>query len=208
MASLEFEQAVYQTHGLGLIAGIDEAGRGAIAGPVFAAAVILALDKPQQIESLKSVNDSKQVSPANREALYETILANALAIGVGCSSAEEIDEVGIIAANFRAMQRALAQLSPMPEFLLIDGPLKLRGVAIPQQPIVRGDSKSLSIAAASILAKVSRDRFMVAQDKQYPGYHFAAHKGYCTPGHRAALEQLGPCVIHRHSFAPIRNTLL
>jgi ribonuclease HII len=208
MPSLELERAIQEELGLTLIAGIDEAGRGAIAGPVVAAAVILPLNQPRIIEQLEEVNDSKQISPKRREVLFDLIMANALTYGVACSSASEIDECGILPANAMAMQAAVAKLAPAPEFLLLDGRMRLKNLTLPQKSIIRGDGLSLSIAAASILAKVSRDRHMVSLDGTYPKYEFARHKGYCTRAHVAALGAFGPCQIHRYSFAPIRQTLI
>ncbi len=204
----ELELALREETGLSAIAGLDEAGRGAIAGPVVAAAVILPLDDARRLAHLAGVADSKLLSPERREELYEAILAHALAYGVAATPAPDIDEMGILPANMQAMRGALARLQLPAEFLLVDGPLRLRQVAIPQKPVVRGDSSSLSIAAASILAKVTRDRIMVALHERYPYYGFARHKGYCTRQHVAALEEYGPCPEHRHSFAPICQRLL
>ena len=207
MATLNLETAVSQQHHVSYIAGIDEAGRGALAGPVVAAAVILPLNQEIQ-EKLQGVNDSKKLSAKVREALFLRITQYALSYGIGQQPASVIDEIGIIPANKLAMQTAVAQLDPAPEFLLIDGRIRLTQLNTLQQAIVRGDSKSLSIAAASILAKITRDRLMITYDAQYPAYGFARHKGYGTEFHRAALAQHGPCPIHRHSFAPIRQPLL
>ena len=207
MASLLLETAVYQEHNIAHIAGIDEAGRGALAGPVVAAAVIL--PRNNHIETLlNDVNDSKQLSAKKRETLFELIIEHALAYGIGQQPAAVIDEIGIMLANKLAMQTAVSQLTPAPDFLLIDGRLRLPQLNIRQQAIVRGDSQSLSIAAASILAKVTRDRLMIALNHQFPHYGFAQHKGYGTQQHRDAISHYGPCHQHRHSFAPIRQTLL
>ncbi len=207
MANLALETAVSQRHHFTYIAGIDEAGRGALAGPVVAAAVILPLN--ETIETLLyGVNDSKQLTAKKREALFDIICQHALAYGIGQQPAAVIDEIGILSANKLAMQAAVSQLSPTPQFLLIDGRIRLPQLNIPQQAIVRGDSASLSIAAASILAKVTRDRLMMQLDGQYPRYGFARHKGYGTEFHRAAIAQYGPCPQHRHSFAPIRQPLI
>ena len=209
MPDLELEHAVRNATGLSLIAGLDEAGRGALAGPVVAAAVILPLDAPDTLQKLEHVDDSKRLSFRQRERLYDLIVAHALCWGVGSAPAEVIDRLGIVPANARAMELALAQLSPGGEFLLIDGRMRLRNVPLPQQSVIRGDSRSMSIASASILAKVSRDRQMFALDERYPQYGFARHKGYCTPQHVAAIERHGPRpAIHRYSFAPIRTPLL
>jgi ribonuclease HII len=206
--TLELEYRVFQQTGLKLIAGLDEAGRGAIAGPVVAAAVILPLDQSDLLAALVGVNDSKQLSARQREELYELVRERALAYGVGRSSAADIDQMGILPANAQAMQRALAQLQPAATFLLLDGRMRLRNIPLPQEAIVRGDSRSLSIAAASILAKVERDREMVGWHDQYPAYGFDRHKGYCTRQHEAAVARCGPCPIHRRTFAPIRQPML
>lgn len=208
MPTLELEQAIIAKTGLRYVAGLDEAGRGAVAGPVVAAAVILPLDDAARLKELGAVNDSKQLTAQQRDTLFDLICTHALAFGIGSTPADVIDEIGIIPANARAMQAALAQLAPAGEYLLIDGRMKLKNLSLPQQSVIRGDSLSLSIAAASILAKVTRDRQMIDIDPTYPHYGFARHKGYCTPQHVAALETHGPCSIHRHSFAPIRPTLL
>ena len=207
MANLALETAVSQQHHFTHIAGIDEAGRGALAGPVVAAAVILPLN--DQIETLlHGVNDSKQLSAKKRETLFDLIIQHALAYGIGQQPAAVIDQIGILPANRLAMKTAVSQLSPAPQFLLIDGRIRLPQVNIPQKSIIRGDSQSLSIAAASILAKVTRDRFMCELDSQFPHYGFTQHKGYGTEQHRMAIAQHGPCPQHRHSFAPIRQPLL
>ena len=207
MANLLLETAVSQQQNFSLIAGIDEAGRGALAGPVVAAAVILPLN--DQIETLlHGVNDSKQLTAKRRETLFEFVIQHALAYGIGQQPASVIDEIGILPANRLAMGTAVTQLSPTPQFLLIDGRIRLPQLNIPQKSIVRGDSQSLSIAAASILAKVTRDRLMIELDKQFPRYGFAQHKGYGTQQHRDAIAQHGPCPQHRHSFAPIRQPLI
>lgn len=208
MPDIRLEQAAQTTYGVALVAGLDEAGRGAIAGPVVAAAVILPLNRPEILAHLALVNDSKQLSPTKREALFSLIMDHADTAGIGSSSAAEIDQQGIVAANRQAMRRAIEQLDSAPHFLLLDGRVRLPAVNLPQQAIIRGDQLSLSIAAASILAKVSRDRAMIALDEQYPVYGFRFHKGYCTRAHEAALHLHGPCPIHRHTFAPIRRPLL
>jgi ribonuclease HII len=208
MPTLELELAARTATGLHYIVGLDEAGRGAIAGPVVAAAVMLPLDDADRLALLAAVTDSKQLTAQRREELYQQIVAHAVAYGIGSTPAAAIDEMGILPANMRAMRAALAQLEPAADYLLVDGPLPLRNVTLPQQAVVRGDSHCLSIAAASILAKVTRDRYMVALDSRYPQYGFARHKGYCTAEHVAAVTTHGPCAEHRHSFAPIRQPLL
>lgn len=208
MASLIFESEIFKNSGYSIIAGLDEAGRGSLAGPVVAAAVIFPTPSPALLKMLCDVNDSKQLSAKKREQQYEIIIDTALSFGIGQRSAQYVDAYGIISATKQAMLDAIQNLNPLPEYLLIDGRIRLTRSTLPQQSIIRGDSKSLSIAAASILAKVSRDRMMVALDAEYPGYGFAQNKGYGTVSHRIAIERLGPTAEHRHTFAPIRATLL
>lgn len=184
------------------VAGLDEAGRGAWAGPVVAAAVILPPHVPDLLQHLSSVRDSKMLSPAQRQALLDVIRCHALATGVGAVPPSEIDRMGIVPATRAAMARALQHLGRPADYLLIDH-LPLPHVDLPQTSLPKGDATVLSIACASIVAKVTRDRTMVELEAQYPGYGFAQHKGYGTAQHRAALESLGPCPIHRLSFAPL-----
>ncbi len=189
------------------IAGLDEAGRGAWAGPVVAAAVILSLRR-QAVEAtlpqeLKGIRDSKLLSPHRREELFHVIQEKARAVGVGVVGPEEIDAQGIVPATRQAMRLALAKLEVVPHYLLIDY-LPLPEVKVPQQAMAHGDRLCLSIAAASIIAKVHRDRLMVELDAQFSGYGFAQHKGYGTPAHRRALDLLGPSPVHRLSWAPCR----
>lgn len=181
--------------GLTLIAGMDEVGRGPLAGPVAAAAVIL----PLTDGLIDGVDDSKKVSPKKREKLYEEIVGRAVAWSVGLVDEKTIDEINILNATKLAMRRALEGLSVAPEHVLIDA-VRLEGLAVPQTPIVKGDALSYSIAAASIVAKVTRDRLMCRYDEIYPRYGFASNKGYGSAAHIAALRELGPCPIHRRSF--------
>lgn len=206
MADLTFETAVSPQ--FTRIVGIDEAGRGALAGPVVAAAVLLPLHNKQAMGQLTAVNDSKQLSPKKRDIFYDLIIEHALAFGVGFESAAVVDEIGIIQATKRAMKTAVSQINPSPDYLLIDGRIRLSFLNIAQQSIIRGDGKSLSIAAASIIAKVTRDRVMVEMGALYPVYGFAQHKGYGTQMHRDAIAAQGACLIHRQTFAPIRQPLL
>ena len=178
----------------GRIAGIDEVGRGPLAGPVVACAVILPTDHP-----ILYLNDSKKLSPKKREELYEVILREAVAVSCGMESPQMIDEINILQATYSAMRKAIEALNPPAEFLLNDA-VTIPHVAIPQCPIVHGDAKSVSIAAASIVAKVTRDRLMEDYDRIYPEYGFAAHKGYGTAAHIEALKKYGPCPIHRRTF--------
>jgi ribonuclease HII len=200
-AGLEWETALWAA-GFGAIAGLDEVGRGAWAGPVYAAAVILPSGADRLAPLLGRVDDSKRLTPATRERLLDEIRAHALAAAVGSVPADQVDRLGIVAATRQAMCQALALLAPPPDFLLLDF-LTLPELALPQRGIPHGDARSLSIAAASIVAKVTRDRWMAAQDALYPGYGFANHRGYGTAAHLNALRQLGPCPLHRRSFAPV-----
>jgi len=187
------------------VAGLDEVGRGAWAGPVMAAAVILPPDAAVA-SRLTGLNDSKQLTPAQREHLFPLIQEVALALAVGQVPASEIDRLGIVAATRLAMVEALTHLPIAPDFLLVDA-LTLPAVALPQKGIIRGDGRCLSIAAASVVAKVTRDRWMDELDRRCPGYDFGRHKGYGTPGHQAALARLGVSVWHRCSYAPVRRMM-
>ncbi len=200
------EEMTLYAEGYRHIAGLDEAGRGSWAGPVVAGAVVLPLVRPDLSRELEGVRDSKQLSPRQRERLYGIINSAALAVGVGIVPPEQIDERGIVPATRRAMGLAIAQLNQSPDFLLIDY-LNLPALSIPQKGITHGDALTLSIAAASIVAKVSRDRLMVEWDARYPGYGFARHKGYGTRQHRESLARLGLSSIHRLSYAPMRLML-
>lgn len=204
--TLKLEKEMQQ-RGCRLVAGIDEAGRGAWAGPVVAAAVILPLKAGRWRSALRGVNDSKQLTVLQRERYFDAIRSVAVAIGVGGAGAGEVDAVGLIAATKAAMQRAIAMLNPQPDGLLIDAVDLSSVMAVPQRALYFGDSISLSIAAASIVAKVSRDRAMASLETRYPGYGFGRHKGYGTAAHRAALLQRGVCEAHRKSYAPIRDLL-
>ncbi len=176
------------------IGGIDEVGRGPLAGPVVAACVILPKDC-----NLLYINDSKQLTEKKREELYDRILEEAVAVGIGSVSHEVIDEINILQATFAAMREAIGKLSVTPDQLLVDA-VHIPGITIPQRGIIKGDAHSISIAAASIVAKVTRDRYMVEMDAKYPGYGFAGNKGYGSAEHIAALREKGPCEIHRRSF--------
>ena len=200
-AGLSFEIELWRA-GYKHVAGADEVGRGAWAGPVVAAAVILPADAHSLEPLLGAVDDSKKLTPRTRERLFDVIHAHAEAIGVGSASAEEIDSVGIAQANRRALARAIGQLSVQPDFVLLDF-FTLPQLQLSQRGVPHGDALSLTIAAASIIAKVTRDRWMAVQDDSHPGYGFARHKGYGTAMHRTALASLGPCALHRHSFAPV-----
>lgn len=196
----EFEQEARRC-GYRRIAGVDEAGRGPLAGPVVAAAVIL----PVRCR-LIGVDDSKQLSVSERDRLYAAIMDRAVGVGVGSSTAEEIDRINILEATKLAMRRALGELAPAPDYVLIDA-VSLTGVLLPVRPIIKGDALSLSIAAASIVAKVTRDRLMAQFHEIYPQYNFLSHKGYGTEEHLARLAEYGPSPIHRRTFAPVSAVL-
>lgn len=196
--TLAFEQQA-RLRGYRLIAGIDEAGRGALAGPVVAAAVIL----PDGLR-IDGVDDSKKLSPETRERLFDVIMEQAFSVGIGMGGADLIDEINILQATRHAMLEAVSSLTPQPDFLLIDGITPI-ATPIPQKTVKKGDSLSLSIAAASIIAKVSRDRLMRGLDADYPGYGFATHKGYGSATHLEAIRQLGPSGVHRMTFGGVRE---
>ena len=197
--SLRHERELRKT-GFELIAGIDEAGRGPLAGPVVAAAVILPPDFRH-----KALTDSKKLSHSAREEIYGELTANAkITWAVSVVGAEEIDRLNILRATHLAMRQAVAALSVQPQHVLIDG-LPVKPFPLPQTALVGGDGLSFSIAAASVIAKVTRDRLMVKMDAAYPGYNFSRHKGYGTAAHRDSLRRHGPCPIHRKSFLPVRE---
>ncbi len=199
---LQEERALVR-RGYRLIAGLDEAGRGSWAGPVVAAAVVLPLERRDLPAQLLGVRDSKLLTPRRREEVLEKVIQVALGIGVGVVPPQFIDEKGIVAATRLAMRRALDALPMRPDYLLVDY-LSLPDESWPYKSIVRGDNLSLSIASASIVAKVERDRMMIELEAEYPGYGFARHKGYGTPQHREALERLGLTPLHRLSFRPMK----
>ena len=194
---LAYEKELY-TQGIQLIAGVDEVGRGPLAGPVVAAAVIL----PKACK-IPGLNDSKKIPKSKHKEIYEAVLQNAIAIGIGIKDNHVIDQVNIYEATKLAMMEAIGQLEPQPQHLLIDA-MKL-DLPISQTSIIKGDANSLSIAAASIVAKVTRDQMMEEFDKEYPGYDFAKNAGYGTANHLAGLDQLGVTPIHRRSFEPIKS---
>ena len=201
MPTCEHESAL-RAEGLRWVAGVDEAGRGPLAGPVVAGAVIL----PDDVV-IAGLTDSKKLDSAERDRLYEVVRESATAVGVGVCEATEIDELNILRATFTAMRRALDSLGRPVDAVLVDGNQRIPGLACRQETLVKGDSRSMAIAAASIIAKVTRDREMVRLDALYPGYGLAGHKGYPSPAHLAALRELGPCPVHRRSYAPVRALL-
>lgn len=194
---LAYEKELY-AQGIDLIAGVDEVGRGPLAGPVVAAAVIL----PKACK-IPGLNDSKKIPKSKHKEIYEAVLQNAIAIGIGIKDNHVIDQVNIYEATKLAMMEAIGQLEPQPQHLLIDA-MKL-DLPIPQTSIIKGDANSLSIAAASIVAKVTRDQMMEEFDREYPGYDFAQNAGYGTAKHLAGLDQLGVTPIHRRSFEPVKS---
>lgn len=206
MPDLTHERLLYR-RGLRVIAGVDEAGRGPLAGPVVAAAVTLPPRMSGKEAWLEKLDDSKRLSARRREAAFELIRENALAVSVVDESPEEIDRIGIGRAVIRAMLRAVDGLAVTPQHLLLDY-VPIRECPYPYETLVKGDSRSYSIAAASIVAKVTRDRMMEQAEILYPGYGFAHNKGYGTALHRAQLASLGPCPLHRRSFAPLRQAML
>ena len=196
--NLKYEKSAY-SKGCQYVAGIDEAGRGPLAGPVMAAAVILPVGL-----SINGVDDSKKLTPGKREKLFDIIMSQALSVGVGIITATDIDRINILQATRKAMLAAVHQLYPVPDYLLIDGISTIDSVTT-QKTIKKGDSLSLSIAAASIIAKVTRGRLMIELDTKYPGYGFAGHKGYGSAAHMDAIRRLGPSPIHRLTFAGVRE---
>lgn len=199
---LRHERALW-ANGVLWVAGVDEAGRGALAGPVAAAAVVLP-QIPGFIQEYTGVRDSKMMTPAQREAWVQVIRDTAVTCGVGLASAQEIDMLGIVPATQLAVARAVDTLAVCPDCLLVDY-LKLPNIPIPQISLVKGDMRSLSIAAASVLAKTTRDALLVNLDEVYPGYGLDLHKGYGTASHLDAIRRLGPSPLHRMSFAPLRS---
>ena len=199
---LQFEREAFAA-GIRRVAGLDEAGRGPLAGPVVAACVMLPAGIAEDVGPLDGLTDSKQLTRARREH-FDRILRGlpGVGIGIGRASVAEIDRWNILRATHRAMARAIRALDALPDLVLVDG-LPVPGLPCPSRAIVRGDALSLSIAAASVIAKVARDRTMAVLDRRHPGYGFAVHKGYGTAAHLAALRRLGPCPVHRHSFRPV-----
>jgi ribonuclease HII len=202
---IQYETELWHS-GLKYIAGIDEAGRGAWAGPVTAGAVILSSDDPDLSSRLQGVRDSKQMSAVQRGKWEKTIRQVALGVSTGWADYDEIDALGILPATRLAMQRAIAGLNCQIDHLLIDAVI-LRDVEIPQTSLIKGDARSLSIAAASIIAKTARDHFMELLEEKTPGYGFARHKGYGTAYHQEALSKVGVSPVHRKSYAPIKKLL-
>ncbi|MDI6801987.1 MAG: ribonuclease HII [Thermodesulfovibrionales bacterium] len=197
----DYDESIRRS-GFRIIAGMDEAGRGPLAGPVVAAAVIL----PEGMR-IEGIRDSKKIPEKEREELFYEILRNAVDAGVGIIDAEEIDRINILSATRRAMHKAAAHLTNKPDIILIDA-LQIPSISIKQMPIIKGDAKSASIAAASIVAKVIRDRIMAKYHSVYPQYNFDRHKGYATAAHLDKIKEYGPCFIHRKSFRKVMDLML
>lgn len=205
MLDLEIEKEIMSL-GYPLVAGVDEAGRGPLAGPVVAACVVI--DANFKIDDdLKLVADSKKLSAKNREKLFTVIKEKALSVEISVVGHETIDKINILQASLFAMKKSIEACKNKPDYVLIDGNKKIPRLMTKQQTIISGDAKVFCIAAASIIAKVSRDFLMLQEDKKYPEYQFAKHKGYGTKLHLEALEKYGPCPIHRQSFAPVKKLL-
>jgi ribonuclease HII len=209
MLSLDYENHLFD-QGYPLVGGIDEAGRGPLAGPVVAAIVILDktfVDDPEAPEALQEVKDSKKISPAKRKRIYKELRNHCPQIGIGISANDTIDRMNILQASFLAMKKAINDLRDKPDMILVDGKFRIPNCSFDQKTIINGDAKIFSIAAASIIAKVTRDDMMEKYHEQYPEYGFDKHKGYGTKQHIDALKQHGPCEIHRKSFKPVSEKL-
>lgn len=204
MLKLATEQKIF-AQGYKLVAGVDEAGRGPLAGPVVAACVIIGPDFKIDDEDLKLINDSKKLSPKRREKLFSIIKKKVLAVEIGVVNHQVIDRINILQATFAAMRQAIMRLPVQADFVLVDGNLKIPQLKIEQEAIIDGDAKVFVIAAASIIAKVSRDWLMMEADKEYPEYEFVRHKGYGTKKHLEKIKEFGPCPLHRLSFAPFKT---
>jgi ribonuclease HII len=207
MLNLETEGKFFEL-GYNLIGGVDEAGRGPLAGPVVAACVVIDSNFKIEPGDLELVADSKKLSAKNREKIFKAIREKVLAVEIGIVNNEDIDKINILQASFLAMRRAIKKLKIQPDYILVDGGFKIPKLEKPQTAIIKGDTKIWVIAAASIIAKVSRDWLMSELDKQYPEYLFAKHKGYGTKDHLEKIKEYGPCPIHRLSFAPLKVKLL
>ena len=202
---LEFDKQQAIATDTNFVIGIDEAGRGPLAGPVVAAACFI---PPALVHNFGDINDSKKLTASKREKIFQRLHQEEVVSGIGFASAQEIDQLNILQATFLAMRRAVEKLKNLPNaIVLVDGPYPVAQLHLFQRPIIDGDAKSLAIAAASVLAKVTRDHYMEQLDKIYPGYGFGMHKGYGTAAHLEALKKLGPCKEHRRTFGPVRRLL-
>ena len=206
MLNLLEEQYLFD-QGFEFIGAIDEAGRGPLAGPVVAACVIFDKERSLDKKFIEKTKDSKKLAPKKREEIFDSIFENFLEIGVGVCDHETIDRINILEASFLAMKKAIGALKQKPEFVILDGKFPIPNTSFKQRPIVRGDSTVFSIAAASIIAKVTRDRMMLEWHEKFPDYSFDRHKGYGTRLHMELLQKHGPCMIHRKSFGPVKRIL-
>ncbi len=207
MLDLQEENYLF-AKGIKYVGGIDEVGRGPLAGPVVAACVMISREDQIIEELIREVNDSKKISEKKREHLYDLILQNIPHVGIGMCDHETIDKINILEASFLAMKKAIGALKVKPDFILVDGSMAIRNLSTAQKSIIKGDSKVFCIAAASIVAKVFRDRIMLAQHGLYPNYSFDKHKGYGTKLHLERLALFGPCPIHRKSFRPVADLIV
>lgn len=204
MLTLDTEKQILN-QGHKVIGALDEAGRGPLAGPVVAACVVFDRDLAQKTKVLSAINDSKKLSAKKREELFTVIYNEFDEVGVGICDQHTIDKINILQASFLAMKKAISSLHKKPDYIILDGSLAIPNISIHQRAIIKGDASVLAIAAASIIAKVTRDRIMEKMHEQYPQYEFCCHKGYGTKLHFARLAQYGPCPLHRQSFAPIKK---
>ncbi|MCF7795225.1 ribonuclease HII [Patescibacteria group bacterium] len=204
MHNLELEKKLFK-QGYNYIAGVDEVGRGPLAGPVISACVLVDINFLENINNLKELNDSKKMSLKNREKIFSIIQDNAVSVGIGICSPKTIDKINILQASLLSSKKAVLNLSHQADMVLMDGKFKIPNLDIDQENIIQGDAKIAIIALASVIAKVYRDKIMTEYDNKYPGYDFAKNKGYGTAYHRKQIEKIGPCKIHRYSFAPIKD---
>ena len=204
MFDTKFEQNIF-IRGFNNLGALDEAGRGPLAGPVVACCVVLSSQAKVPDELLGTVNDSKKLSPKKREQIFDKLMLAFTAVGIGICDHETIDRINILEASFLAMKKAIGDAKAKPDYIILDGQHALPNSSLPQQAIIRGDSLVFSIAAASIIAKVTRDRIMEEMHDKYPAYEFNRHKGYGTKLHKERLQEHGPCAIHRQSFRPVRE---
>jgi ribonuclease HII len=206
MHKLNLEKKLFK-QGYNYIAGVDEVGRGPLAGPVVSACVLVDINFLNNINNLKELNDSKKTSLKNRERIFSIVQDNTIAVSLGVCSAKTIDKINILEASLLSSKKAVLNLNHKADIVLMDGNFKIPDLDYPQEAIIQGDAKVAVIALASVIAKVYRDKLMIKLDKKYPGYNFNKNKGYGTAYHRKQIDKIGPCKIHRYSFAPIKNII-